>query len=453
MPSMYTLVATAVLAVFTVLTGATTYHYGRRDLLHPIVLVNGIMAYFVLVPATYFLATGMAAVPARFGLTNPERALTVALVVLLGMYVVIFVAFRRTSRYETTAVGGTLAGVFNDTNSSVLLATGLAGISIGLLIYGYYVFANGGLIRMLTVTPRTAFQTAPNTYRFRLLGLGGVFGGWATILCALRPALERRESTVLSIRQSFPIITLATVVTSITMFVAVSTRARMVILVPALIVLVYGHTAGWFSQRILVGVGSVVVMIGVSFSVFESLLNGYTIIGIMKTLIHSIVHIPRLTLVMVLTERVPDQASFLYGATIPEAFYIDLPGDPRYGNVVEFIATGTDKEGHFASAMFPGELWLNFGPVGILVGGVIYGMVLQWTYRLRESTNSLVRGIQPIVFICVLLIWPTNLTWGISNLFVRVLMPVLVAIAATLVIQRQFPSIARAVCGRIEISG
>lgn len=459
MAIVFAILAVMVLAAFIILAGATTYRYGRHDLLHPVVLVNGIMAYFVLIPATYFLATGMQTVPAKYGLIHPTRALAVALVVLFGMYIVILAAYRwgpwgqpsprnTRSRFDVSAVGD----AFADTNPGVLLVIGLVGFSIGLLVYGYYVFANGGLVRLLTVTPRTAFQITPNTYRFRLLGLMGVVGGWVTVLCALRPALERRQSVFASLRQSPRAIALAAVVTSITMFVAVSTRARMVILVPALIALVYGHTAGWLSQRTLVGVGAVIVTIGVSFSAIESILNGYTIAGIIHVFVRGVVQVPRLALFMVLIERVPSEVSFMFGATIPEAFYIDLPGDPRYGNVVERIATGTDKDTHFASAMLPGELWVNFGPVGILVGGVVYGAALRWAYRLREATVPLVRGVQPALFVCILLLWPTNLTWGLPNLFVRILVPVLVAVIAALIIQRRFPSIARTIYNRTGIS-
>lgn len=454
MPTIFAVLAATALAVFVALAGVTTYCYGRRNLLHPVVLVNGIMAYYILVPATYFLATGMEAVPIRFGLANPERALAAALVVLLGMYVVILAAFHHTLRYETPAVGDTFAGAFANANPGVVLVLGIAGFGVGLLAYGYYVVVNGGLIRLLTVSPRTAFQTVSDTYRFRLFGLIGVFGGYATVLCALRPMLERRDNhpQVASSRPLLRALALAAVMTALVLFVGISTRARMVILVSALLTVVYFHTAGWLPRRVLIGVGAVVVLGIMAFSTLEGAWLWSDFEGTVATLLSGIVHIPRLALVMVLTERVPSEVFFQFGATLPEAFYLDLPGLPRYGNLVERIAIGVDKNQHLASAMLPGELWLNFGPVGILAGGVVYGAALRWAYRLRDHAQPLVRGVQPAVFVCVLLLWPTNLTWGVPNLFVRVLVPVLVAIVVTLVIQRRFPWIARAIYNRTETS-
>lgn len=443
MPALAVALAVVVLGGFVALAGVTTYRYGRRDLLHPIVLTNGIMAYFVLIPAAYFLATGMDAVPAKFNLAQPARSLAVALVLLLVMYVFILLAFRRAPRVDAPTLGGT----FGDANPVLVLVFGCIGFGIGLLVFAAYVVANGGPIRMLTVTPRTAFQVVPNTYRFRIFGLIGVFGGYATILCALRPALERRRSGATLSHLSTRTLALTGTVTALTMAVAISTRARMVILIPALVAIIYFWTAGWLPQRALVGVGAVVVTMGVGFSAIEGLLSGFRLVTVFDVLIRGVVQLPRLALVMVLVERVPGEAFFQFGATIPEAFYIDLPGDPRYGNILERIATGTDTDGHTVSAMLPGELWLNFGPVGIAVGALAYGAALGWIYRLREHASPLVRGVQPVVFVCVLLLWPTNLTWGVPNLLVRVLLPVLVAVAAAVIVQRWFPSVMQTLAG------
>lgn len=81
--------------------------------------------------------------------------------------------------------------------------------------------------------------------------------------------------------------------------------------------------------------------------------------------------------------------------------------------------------------MFPGELWLNFGPAGLDIGGFVYGAALPWTYRLRKSASVLVRGMQPTVFVCVLLLWTTNLTWRIPKLFICILMPILMRLSSS----------------------
>lgn len=460
MPIVLAALAVLVLAAFVVLAGATTYRYGRHDLLHPVVLVNGIMAYYVLIPAAYFLYTGMRAIPARFDIVHPTRALSVALAVLFGMYVIILVAFRYSpwrqssprgsrsrSRSGVANITDTVADAFADVNPGVVLVLGLVGFGVGVVSYGLFVWLNGGLIRMLTVTPRTAFYTVPNTLRFQILGMVGVFGGYATVLCALCPALERPESS-LSTHLSHGVLAILGITTALTMFVAVSTRARMVILVPALILIVYLHTAGWLSRRTLTGFGAAVVTVGVSFSLIEGLVLGNRAGITLSALLNNVVHAPRFALVMVLVESVPGEVFFQLGATLPNAFYFDLPGLPNYGNLLERIALGVDKRNHTSSAMLPGELWLNFGPVGIVVGGALYGAALRWAYRLREATAPLMRGVQPAVFACILLLWPTNLTWGIRRLFIRFLVPVLVAVVVARIIQWQFPAITRTIYDR-----
>lgn len=49
--------ATVLLILFVFAVIGTTYYFIREDLLHPFVLLNGILAYFVLTPAAYLLTT------------------------------------------------------------------------------------------------------------------------------------------------------------------------------------------------------------------------------------------------------------------------------------------------------------------------------------------------------------------------------------------------------------
>lgn len=449
----FVVLAAAVLLAFVALTAATTYHHARRDILHPIVLVNGIITFFVLIPAAWLLATRLQAFPNYIDIAHPARSLAIALAALGGMYIVILGAYRYAGRVSVTG-SLTTAGddALADVNPRVVLALGVVGFIVGVVNYAVFVYLNGGIIRMFTVTPRTAFYHVPNTLRYQMIGMLGVFGGFATILCALRPAIERsrvRRHNPTGFVRSIRVAVAIALVTAITLAVAVSTRARMVILVPLAMLIVYVHTAGWLSRRTVVGVGGFVVAAGLSFSLIESVLLGQRVDVALSTLLHSVVHMPRFALMMVLVESVPGEVGYQWGATLPKAFYLDLPGFPRYGNLLERIATGTDSKNISFSAMLPGELWLNFGPVGLAVGGVVYGVALRWTYRLRTSASVLVRGAQPTVFVCVLLLWPTNLTWGIPNLFIRFLVPVAIAIGVAVVVQRRFPSLARTLGARI----
>jgi hypothetical protein len=513
------LTATALLVTFTGLIGVTLYQTLRKDIMHPLVLVSGIFAYFIVIPGAYLLFTGFQSIPAEFHLSHPMWALVVALIIMLVIYVITLVTFQfgfgfngirdldiklsfsslrsilwprfvpdsrsqpqSMERGERTDL---IIDYLDSVNPGVLFCLGLAGFSAGLLTYSGYVWINGGPMHMLTVAERTAVQTVPNTYRFRILGLAGLFGGWTTILCALRPLLERRghekrSSTRLHQHRSQSSYTqtrlfggtfsdlknitsfirspsawagMTLILTSaIVLVAAVLTRARMVILVPALILLIYLHTAEWLPQRALLTIGTLVFFVGVTFSAIEKILLGYPLSATISPLLHGFVQTRRLALLMVVLVRVPFEFPFQYGATLLDAVYIDIPGFPRYGNYLEIIAYGVEKENRTLSAMLPGELWLNLGPIGILIGGVVYGLALRWIYRFQHVAAPLLRGIYPMALVCVLLLLPSNLTWGIPNLFFRVLAPVIVAIVATLLIQRRFPSIAHTLYDRMGIS-
>jgi hypothetical protein len=444
--------AILLLAVFAALVAVTTIRHIRRDLLHPLVLVNGILTYFILLPGAYFLTTESGYILRTYNLVPPARSLALALGATLALYISVLVAFygipslseRWTKKSESTIplstrpsalnssrsiLAAAVDDIFARVNFGVLFWLGIAGFIVGIFSYAWYIWVNGGPIRMLTVTPRTAFSVVPNTGRYRVIGLAGIFGGYVTLLCALRSPVERRQCS------RFTVGALVTVA-AVAILAAVMTRARMVILIPAFIGLVYLYSAERISARILVGLGTTIVAVGVGFLAIEGILLGTS--GVRGALRAGLIHRPRLAAFMAVVTRVPAEISYQYGATFLEAVYINLPGYPRYGNLLETIAYGEQTRYRTLSAMLLGELWANFGPLGMIVGGVVYGAVLRVVYGLRNATAALTRGLYPTALVCIVLFLPTNFTWGTRGLVLRLIAPVVTAVIVAYVAQRLF---------------
>jgi hypothetical protein len=444
MPFLTRVAAVGVLVVFCALVAATTYRRVQRDLTHPLVLFNGVVAYFVLVPAFVMLAVGY---PSPY-YGDPFAARLVALVSLLVGYVAVFggyaavpavhrhrVEAQPRSRLRANAstplpVRGVLRWLRTD--SHLLARLGLLGFGVGAAFYVFYVAINGGLVRLVTVTPRLAFQTVPNTMRFRWLALIGLFGGLVTVGMALRerlepglPPLRPRDAALLA------------VVGGGTLFAAVTFRARMLIAILAAYVLVYAYTAGRLSDRRLIEMGvAAVATVGV-FSFIEAALLGGTRILL---LVRGFVQFARLDAFVGLVQRIPSDQPYALGSTFVGAIPIQWPGQPpTYGQHLDIILGG-DKPHHVVSAMLPGELYVNFGVAGLLIGSAIFGGMLYGVTRLRDAGDGTARGLYPALVVTVVLAWPTNVFWAAKGLILRLLVPPLMAIAVAHWYRRIDPS-------------
>ena len=410
---------TILLASFVLVVVGTTAYYVREDLLHPFVLLTGILAYFVLLPAAYLLVTG----EFRYGLSEPHTALLLAVGVFFGIYLIALWAFIRTPVPDWL-----VDQLPNQRHDTTLLALfGGIGFVAGLAMYAYYVFLNGGPVRLFTVQPRTAFQIVDETARWRILGLTGIFGGMTTVLVAFRSRVEQGWRH-LSPRESSVLVT----VVGVALLVAVSTRARMVIIIPFLTVLVYVFSAGLISRRTVVGGGALVFVAGVGFGIVEAVLLGTG----NASLIGAVVHTSRLQVLMATVARVPAEYGYQYGATLLRATLLEWPGMPmRTGNFLEVVAVGTDYKHRTFSGMMPAEVWLNFGLLGNIAFAVLYGAGLKLTYSMRDAPNALVRGAFPFAFVGVLLLLPTNITWALKGLLLRYLLPLVAAVVAVWVLR------------------
>jgi oligosaccharide repeat unit polymerase len=406
-----------------------TKQYGEDSILHPLILVNGVLAYFVLIPAAYLTLTGKFLFP----LSNPYSSLYAGLSIFFLVYLLTIAGFRvfsTSSQDFKRYIPARRVPSSRDAKPQLVRWLGLAGFSVGLLTFSYYVWVNGGVMRMLTVHPRTAFSTVPETGRWRMIGLAGISGGFATLLVGYWPLLRHQTTDPRDMA-------ILTIVTFLTFITSVMTRARMVIIIPVLVFLLYAYSAKLISRRAVLSAGGALAALVVVGSFVEAVFLGSGSTGI---ILRSIIHITRLEIFNGIVSRVPTNHPYQYGATLLRAFMIQWPDMPlRYGDQVELIIRGKNRANLTFSGMLLGELYLNFGLLGTLVGGFGYGAALGIVYRLRESTSYLAQGAYPILLIGTVLLLPTNLTWATQGIILRYLAPVAVAVSTAYILQQYTP--------------
>lgn len=393
----------------------------HESLLHPIILFNGIITYYVIVPAAYILATGNGYF-AR--ITTTDTVFAVLSVVTISYAAAIYGFQRASSPRLSQKITPSVLLSERDAPSHRLRLLGLLGFTVGLLSYTYYIIVNGGPVQMFTVQPRTAFTTVPETGRWRVLGLTGIIGGYVTILTSHHQKATHGRLTI------YNVLLLATVCT-LTVASTVLTRARMMILLPLLILVIYLYNTNTITDRQMVGtaigVGSLVLVGGVA----ESLLVGN---GNIMVLLDSFVHRVRLEIMAGIITQVPSQHPYGYGETLLRAPMINWPGMPlRYGDQAEIIMIGENRKYTTMSGMLVGELWLNWGILGVIGGSLGYGGLLGLVYQFRNSSNYLVSGSYPIVLVTAVLLWPTNIAWATKSLVLRLIAPLVVATIGVIV--------------------
>lgn len=434
--SMPALIAGGVLISFGALLAAVTIRYAREELFHPLVCFNAVLVYFVLVPATGILVLGRFS--QRYPLEDAVPLVGTALTILLGAYLLSLLGYHALGRFLATrnrrghsSVIGTdrltnSRGIHHTIDRRVLRWIGAAGLLAGAVFYLYYVLVNGGFGRLLTITPRTAFQTVPNTGRWRFLALMGTIGGFVTICAGLH---HRVVDNTLRTRDW----ALALGALVVVLGIVFSFRVRMPIAAIGLFVLVYAYSADVASDRTFVGAGFGVVLIGGSFTFVE-----FALMGTIETsaLVRGFVQFARFDVFLAVVHHVPANHPYQFGSTIIGAIPVEWPSAPlAYGEQLDRMIGG-NRSGITISAMLPGELWLNFGPVGLAIGSFVYGTGLRGIYVLRRSHHPFATLLYPALVVVVILLWPTNVLWATKVLIFDFAVPVCLAGIAALAITR-----------------
>lgn len=397
----------------------------RRRSFDPLLYVTGVFAYFVLVPAVYLTFTRDFA----YGHADPGVKLARALVVLLVAYVALLVGYAVVRRLLRASDLPPLERPSVD--SRVLLVLGLAGTAIGVIAFAYFVVINGGFTRLMTVKPRTAFQTVPNTGKFRLLGLMGVFGGWLTVWIALYPVVDDTKRSLLS-RTGL----LLAGSLGLALAFAVFSRERLKILYIILFSVSYVATTSRVDIRRLTAYGCGLVLFGISFTAVEQAAIGSARFA---DLFHSVLNPLRLEALMEVVAGVPSERPYQGGATYLNTFVSDRgTGTMAYGDQVELLLRGRNAEAIGFSAMIWGEMWLNFGPPGILVGSGLYGAAIgAVAWFQRNAVSPALRGLSAVLVATVAIAIPAASTWISKVLFTQTLLPVLVALGVAYLVGRR----------------
>jgi hypothetical protein len=400
---------------FTVVLLATTRYFIRDELFHPVNLVNAIMAYYVLAPAWYLIGTETY----RFRHILPGKMMATTLSVVFASYLVILGVYLWT---DVDRNGGRLASLLRhrQLNQRTLAILGTLGFGLGVLSYLYYVVVNGGFIHLLTVQPRTAFSS-PQTMRYRFLAYAGVFAGMVTILTAYHPKIIRRR---VSLREY---VFLGTMI-AIVFLMVLTLRSRMNIVIPAGYLLLYADSTDRLPSRYLIGAGCVVFAVGMGYTFVETLFRGGKITP--RLLITAgLVDTIRLEVLMDVIHRVPKNHPYQWGVTFVHSMGIRWKGMPlSYGNQLELIVLGKTRDYITFPALMLGELYLNFGLIGTLLGSAGFGWALKKVYCLYNVAFGGLRGIIPLILVGVVSMLPTSIDWGIRSIGIRIVVPVFFAV-------------------------
>lgn len=408
----------AIVAGLIVVAAGASLRAFRETGFGPLLCVTGVFAYFVLAPAVYLVLTGDFA----YGHADPGTKLARTLGVLLVAYVTLLAGYALGRTLLRRASVSPLDG--RPIDSRAVLLFGLAGMAVGVLAFAYFVTVNGGFVRLMTVKPRTAFQTVPETGRYRLLGLMGVFGGWLTTWIALHPVVDDPEESLLS---RSGVLLAGTLVVAVAF--AILSRERLKILYIVLFGVSYLATTSRVDVRQLAVYGGSLAVLGVSFTAIEqTLIDSARFVD----LFHSVLNPRRLEALMEVVAGVPADRPYQDGATYLKTFVSERgKGTMAYGDQVEVLLHGRNAEAIGFSAMIWGEMWLNFGPTGVLVGSGLYGMAIGAVSSFRRgATAPTSRGVSAVLVATVAVALPAASTWIGKVLFVETLLPVLVAVGA-----------------------
>ena len=411
--------------LFVLIVAALTYHEARHDLFHPVVLVNGIVTYFVLIPAVYILAGGKF----RYSIGDVNSALMWGILAFGAVYLTLISVYYLVD-FESLVERVPNVGQFS-VQPQHLFGLGLGSLLVGIASYSYYLHLNGSLMRLLTVTPRTAFQTVPNSARWKLLAISGLFGGMVLIATSFRPYLGDGKG-----RATWWHYVILVMVCGLTTALMVTFRERMLIVFPAGYVLFYLADADVISDRQFIAVGAIVGILGIGFTFIEHVFisHGATRVAF---LVDGAVNAKRLKAWMAVVTNVPSSYPLQWGATFANALLIDLPNMPmRAGQQIGLIMKGHVVKGVTFSGTVFAELWLNFWLVGALVGAALYGAVLKFLHQLRSTSHSyVIQGIAPAFLLGVVVSIATSVSWTVKGVILRLSPPIVAALLAAYVLR------------------
>lgn len=403
---------------FTAVVLGTTWHYITDELFHPVVLLNAIMGYYIIAPAWFLLLTGRY----RFEHSDPLGNLALTLVIAGTTYALILAVYYRTE--PKIRVSPYLPDA-SAIDRHILFLIGAIGFAAGVVFYLYYVRINGGFVRLLTITPRTAFS-APDTARYKFLAFAGIFAGMMTILTAYRPAVRHRRLS----RRDYAILGSVLLVTFL---ITMTLRSRMNIVIPVAYILLYAETTGRLPREYLLGGAGALFFVGTAYTFVEALVTPHSA-NLMLVITAGVADTIRLEVLMKIVHAVPESHPYQWGATFVHALGIRWPEMPMsYGNQAQVIATDNQRDYVTFPALMLGELYLNFGVIGTLIGGGVFGWLLKQTRALRNppSARTMVAGgLYPIVLLGVVAMLPTSIQWGFQSIGLRIFVPFVVAIIA-----------------------
>lgn len=390
----------------------------KNNTFNPILLFFGVVTYFYIIPAIYLYMTSNYAWHSEI----PNRDILVALLVVLLFSTLVSISYLYLPEIKVYLIKPHI----NQSDSRYIFFAGLLWILIGLVSYTLFVSLNGGFASFLT--GNRALQTVPNTQRYKILAWAGLWSGLPLIIPSSHELYKNMNK-----RQGRLFVYFIGLLVLVVIIATFSFRSRLKAAYPIIYFLLYFHHQ--INKISFKGFGVIAALgaIGVGgFTLIE-----YIIIGkntSLQLLINGLIyHLRFEPLIAVITEF-SREPSFQFGTTfLYGGIWYDI-GVTSLGDQIELILTGRNQPGFTISATVLGELYINYGMIGILFFGAVYGFLLKTIKTtLLESDNNVSKGLYPAILFITLAVVPTSIGWVLRNFVMVVLPPIII----TLVV-RQF---------------
>lgn len=356
-----------------------------EDLLTPIFMIWGFFVYFYLVPYIWLVMGG----DLKFEFNNSASIATYT-------YTLAFVGGMVASYGYYSSLGFRLMNYYRayrpeqfTLSRKNIQKIGIFLVSLGIISAYVFIALNGGLNKLFISRKYSDFATQLNTWRYWLIFNFFTFAGF---IIYTRTPIDRVESH----KRLLIISLMAILLTSI--MVLFGSRKRTIGIV-LLWIIYYNYEVKRFTPLSVLALATAGIAALISFIPLNLLMRtGSVDIAIahfynkgLDIIIYSILFQTQMAII----EGI-NPGSWLLGATFLHIPFIEdfvtvidrFAVNPKY--VAEIQAYGSLKDNTQFVPGALGELYMNFGEIGIIVGGLLLGVVSRLIYAGSQQSNSMV---------------------------------------------------------------
>jgi len=393
-----------------------------NDPAHPLCIIQGLLAYFLYVPGIIVLLTGSQKLEI---IGMPISVIVNALLLTLLFNVFIWVGYYISYQPTCGEIKGLRQFRIHVDKSALLI--GKVAVATGFALMAFYIFINGGPMRLF-MENRVDFQQVPNTGRYLLLGRSGIFAGGTLLLTAY--GAQIKKSTDWKNTAGLFGVSLLLLITNVIW------RSRILILFPMVVVgLIIHYRLFRFRWRHLPVIITGVSLLLVVFEVAEASLT-----GAQSVWYSPLVYRPRVENLAVILSEVPSDHPYRWGKPFLALIYPqiwDLVGIEvkTGGTIAEHIVWGSNKPNYSVSGTIVGYLYYSAAYFGIIFGGLCLG-ITTGIVRTAYINGTIMLGTYSVLLFLTIITIPTSVGWVVRTFGVILIPPLLGLVFLTRAMKR-----------------